>query len=398
MNVLECRGAWMAEDHAMQLSDADMKRLDALYLEIEARIRRFIGYPCNEEFDYDQLHRFLKYSTNNVGDPFGPTTFHINTRELEVEVIEFFAKLLHAPTEGYWGYVTNGGTEGNLYGLYLARELMPGGIVYYSEDTHYSVSKNLHLLNMRNIMIRSQDSGEIDYEDLRETLRIHRDVPPILFANIGTTMREGHDDVVRIKKLFREMAIPAHYVHCDAALCGMTLPFIQGATPFDFAAGADSVSISGHKFIGSPIPCGIVLARKRNVERIARSIEYIGALDTTITGSRNAWTPLVLWTAIRSRGMEGFTEMVRKCLEAAQYAVQKLNDAGIKARRNPNAITVVFPRPSESLRHRWQLAVHNDIAHLITMPHVTRAIIDEFVAELVSEPRQKLEADMGAEA
>ncbi len=388
----------MAEGNAMGLSDADRKRLDALYQEIEARVKRFIGYPCNEDFDYSDLYRFLKFGTNNVGDPFGPTTFHINTRELEVEVIEFFAKLLHAPSDGYWGYVTNGGTEGNLYGLYLARELMPGGIVYYSEDTHYSVSKNLHLLNMRNIMIRSLPSGEIDYEDLRETLRIHRDVPPILFANIGTTMREGHDDVVRIKKMFREMAIPAHYIHCDAALCGMTLPFIEGATRFDFAAGADSVSISGHKFVGSPIPCGIVLARKRHVDRIARSIEYIGALDTTITGSRNAWTPLVLWTAIRSRGMEGFAAMVARCLQVAEYAVKKLNDAGVAAWRNPNAITVVFPRPSESLRHRWQLAVHNEIAHLLTMPHVTEQTIDEFVAELAGEPRQKIEADTGAES
>ena len=80
----------------------------------------------------------------------------------------------------------------------------------------------------------------IDYEDLRETLRIHRDVPPIIFANIGTTMKEGHDDVGRIQAILKELAIPAHYIHCDAALCGMTLPFIEGASAFDFRAGIDS--------------------------------------------------------------------------------------------------------------------------------------------------------------
>ena len=36
---------------------------------------------------------------------------------------------------------------------------------------------------------------EIDYDDLRETIRIHRDAPPIIFANIGTTMKEGIDDI-----------------------------------------------------------------------------------------------------------------------------------------------------------------------------------------------------------
>ena len=51
---------------------------------------------------------------------------------------------------------------------------------------------------MPHIMIRSLPSGEMDYEDLNETLRIHRDVPPIIFANIGTTITEGVDDIDRI--------------------------------------------------------------------------------------------------------------------------------------------------------------------------------------------------------
>ncbi|HLI95216.1 MAG TPA: hypothetical protein VKT72_03895 [Candidatus Baltobacteraceae bacterium] len=49
-------------------------------------------------------------------------------------------------------------------------------------------------MDMRHIMIRAQRNGEIDYDDLRETLKIHRDVPPIVFANIGTTMTEARDD------------------------------------------------------------------------------------------------------------------------------------------------------------------------------------------------------------
>ena len=58
-----------------------------------------------------------------------------------------------------------------MYGLYMAREMFPQGVVYFSQDTHYSVLKNLRVLNYRNIMIRSLDNGEIDYTDLRETIR-----------------------------------------------------------------------------------------------------------------------------------------------------------------------------------------------------------------------------------
>jgi len=301
-------------------------------------------------------------------------------------VLEWFAQLTHAPEEDWWGYVTNGGTEGNLYGLYLARELHPNAMVYFSQDTHYSVSKNLRLLRMPHIMIRSLPSGVIDYEDLLETLRIHRDVPPIIFANIGTTMREGVDDVIRIQSILEQLAIPESYIHADAALSGMTLPFIEGAPQFGFSAGIQSLSISGHKLIGAPVPCGVVLALKLNVDRIARSIEYVGTLDTTITGSRNAITPLMLWYAIRSGGIEGFRKTVNRCLSRAEYAVNRLNEIGIKAWRNPHAITVVFPKPASAILDKWQLAVQGDFAHIMVMPHVTREKIDQLTGDIISSP------------
>lgn len=362
----------------------DRERLDAFFCEIGKQRETFVGYPCSARFDYSELFRFLSFPINNVGDPFNPCTYHLHTRAFERDVLDWFAELMHAPKGDWWGYVTNGGTEGNLYGLYLARELHPDGMVYYSQDTHYSVIKNLRLLRMPNIMIRSLPNGEIDYEDLRETIRIHRDVTPIIFANIGTTMKEGHDDVGRIQAIIQELAFPAHYIHCDAALCGMTLPFIEDANVFDFRAGIDSLSISGHKFIGSPIPCGIVLACKAVVDRIARSIEYVGTLDTTITGSRNGITPLMLWYAIRTQGREGFAQWVAGCLERADYAIECFHEIGLEAWRNPHAITVVIPRPSDSICKKWQIAVHDENGHVIIMPHITMEKIDDLITDIIS--------------
>jgi len=369
------------------LSEQDQRRLDQMLDYIREQAETFIGYPCRGRFDYSALYGFLRYPVNNVGDPFAPSTYRVHTREIEREVLAWFAQLTHIPPPDYWGYVTNGGTEGNIYGLFLARELFPQGLVYYSEDTHYSVSKNLRVLNMKHIMIKSQPNGEIDYEDLYETIRIHRDVPPIIFANIGTTMTEAVDDVARIRRILADLAIPESYIHCDAALSGMTLPFIEGAPVYDFRAGIDSISISGHKFIGSPVPCGIVLAKKRYVERIARSIEYIGTLDTTLTGSRNGIAPLILWYAIRTRGPDGFRREVTECLDKARYAVERLRAIGVDAWRNPFALTVVFPRPADSVLAKWQIAVHRRRAHIITMQTVRREQIDEFVEDLAASRR-----------
>ncbi|MDZ4403703.1 histidine decarboxylase [Prosthecobacter sp.] len=373
------------------LSPADQHRLDDLHERLCALSRQTVGYPCNQAFDYSELFRFLHFSINNVGDPFGGTNYRLNTMEFEREVLADFARFTRAPADEWWGYVTSGGTEGNMYGLYVARELFPEGICYFSEDTHYSVAKVLRLQHTRNIMIKSQPDGQMDYADLRETLRIHRDVPPIIFANIGTTMKGAVDDLAQIRAILDDLAITNAYIHADAALSGMILPFVDEPQPWNFADGADSISISGHKMLGAPIPCGVVLARKAHVDRIARSIEYIGALDTTIAGSRSAFAPLMLWHRLRTLGTAGLRAMVQGSLQRAGYAVQQLRAQGIEAWRHPNSITVVFPRPPAAVMARWIIAPRKNIAHLIVMPHVTTAVIDAFVTDFAAavncEPR-----------
>ena len=373
------------------LSPADQQRLDDLHERLRALSTRNVGYPCNQDYDFSELFRFLHFSANNVGDPFHDTNYRLNTMEFEREVLADFARFTRAPADEWWGYVTSGGTEGNMYGLYVARELFPDSICYFSEDTHYSVAKVLRLQHTRNIMIKSQPDGQMDYADLRETLRIHRDVPPIIFANIGTTMKGAVDDLAQIRAILDDLAIPNAYIHADAALSGMILPFVDAPQPWNFADGADSISISGHKMLGAPIPCGVVLARKAYVDRIARSIEYIGALDTTIAGSRSAFAPLMLWHRLRTLGDAGLRRMVQECLERSEYAVHKLRAHDIDAWRHTNSVTVVFPRPPQSMMEKWIIAPRKKIGHLIVMPHVTKAIIDEFVADFVAalncEPR-----------
>lgn len=359
-------------------------RLARFQTELERQASTFVGYPCSQDFDYAEILPLLRYSLNNVGDPFGESIYRENTFAFEREVIAFFQKHLRAPAGETWGYTTAGGTEGNLYGLYLARELYPDGVVYYSEHTHYSAAKIVRVLGARSIMIRGGADGEIDYDDLRETLKIHRDVPPIILANIGTTMHGAIDDLGKIRALFKELAITRSYIHADAALSGMILPWVAEPQRFGFDAGVDSISVSGHKFIGSPMPCGVALARRCYVDRVARSVEYVGCMDTTIAGSRNALSPLILWSALQRRGEAGFRQRAADCFALADYAIGRFQTAGIHAWRHRNSITVVFPRPGAGVLARWQIAPSHDIAHIITLPHVTRAMIDAVVADVAA--------------
>lgn len=351
----------------------------------EAR-NSFLGYPVSKDFDYSELNDFLEFPINNLGDPFNASTYRVQTHEMEREVVSFFAKLFRANPSDYWGYVTNGGSESNLYGLYLARELFPKGMVYYSESTHYSVRKNIHLLNIPSIAIRSQENGEIDYEDFENTVRMNRHMPVICLANFGTTMTEAKDDVSKIKSILKKLAIHDHYIHVDGALAGSFGSFIEPKIPFDFKDGADSLSISGHKFIGSPIPCGVIVSKKSNTDRISKGISYIGSLDTTITGSRNGHSPLFMWYAIQKLGIDGMRARYQHSLEVAEYCEKRILDLGIQAWRNPQAITVVFPKVSKEVKAKWQLATESDYSHVICMPNVTKQQIDEFITDLERYP------------
>ncbi len=364
----------------MSRSDIE-KRIHTVRSEFKLLSPFAAGYPVNQDFDYSELYPLLAYCANNVGDPFAYSRYQSNTHETEREVVHHVAELARLPAEEAWGYVTSGGTEGNMYGIYVGREMLGDPVAYFSEDTHYSVRKILHVLKVRNFMIRSLDNGEIDYEDLRQSILSNGDSPALIIANIGTTMKGAVDDLDRIRAIIDETAPPGAYIHADAALHGMILPFVDDPQPFGFDSGIDSFAVSGHKMIGSPLPCGVVLTKKEYTARIGRAVEYVGVLDTTLSGSRSAFAPMLIWYGLTKHGVEGFRGMVAGMMDVAEYAVGRFNENGIAAWRTKNSPIVVFPRPSPYVLFNWQLAPLGDIAHLVAMPHVTREIIDQVVAD-----------------
>ena len=342
----------------------------------------FFGYPNNTEYDYSALFNFLHFSLNNIGDPWDDSSYKMGTRDFEKEVIEFFAGLYELSAGDFWGYVTNGGTEGNMHGLFLGRELYPNSILYFSEDSHYSITKIARILNMQSITVPSNSDGSISIKHLEKLLSEHNDRVPIFNLNMGTTMKGGVDDIDGMLALLSRLTIKDYYIHCDAALYGMILPFLEGAPFVNFTKPIGSVAVSGHKFIGSPIPCGISLTRKKFITSIARSVEYIDTLDTTISGSRNAFTPLVLWHAIKTRGYEGFKEEASKCIENARYLHDQLISIGHTACLNDFSNTVLIDHPSQDLCDKWQLASQGEKSHIVVMQHVTKKKIDQFVHDL----------------
>jgi histidine decarboxylase len=165
----------------------------------------FLGYQANQKLDYSDLSEYLNYQLNNLGDPFVEGNFTVNSKFAERAVLDYFASLWNARwphcnkdqdkdwRESYWGYVTSmGATEGNVYGLWNARDYLAGRfllvdgesaakakeiskdsnrpisaeprmnyfksvapedspnaytpVAFYSQDTHYSIVKAMRVL------------------------------------------------------------------------------------------------------------------------------------------------------------------------------------------------------------------------------------------------------------
>ena len=157
-----------------------------------------------------------------------------------------------------------------------------------------------------------------------------------------------------------------------------------------------SVSVSGHKFVGAPVPCGVVITRFKYVMALSTDVEYLNSRDATIMGSRNGHAPIYLWYTLTRKGYEGMRRDVEMCMRNAETLKQMLETAGIKSMLNQLSNTVVFERPKEeTFVRKWQLACEGDIAHVVVMPNVGIAKLEEFVQDYVqSRARVSIAAAM----
>ncbi|CAA0838330.1 Serine decarboxylase [Striga hermonthica] len=231
-------------------------------------------------------------------------------------------------------------------------------------------------------------TGEIDCNDLRNNLIINKDKPAIINLTIGTTFKGGIDNLDLVLETLEECGFSKDrfYIHCDAALYGLISPFAEKDPMFSFNKPIGSVSVSAHKLLGSPMPCGVLIARKKYTKAVTASIECISTLDNTISGSRNGHAPIFMWYTISMKGQLGIEREVKNCLTKAQYFRDLLKNAGISNMLNDMSIIVVFERPlNREIIEHWQIACEGNLAHVVVMPHITTKMLDDFVEDLVRE-------------
>jgi len=382
-------------------------RLDELRQMAKENTAVHLGYPYNLNCAYSDLQPFLEFFLNNLGDAYAGSNYGINTQEMEREVIDMFTQMWSGPTGSVdhpiWGAVTSCGTEGNLLGILYGREALKSvptvPTLVSSVESHYSVAKAARMYGMRYERVRSTDEdGEIDYDELTATARkiVHEQNGGVCAViNVGSTVKGAHDKLVDVIAALDAANVPPErrYLHCDAALSGLILPLVAEARPyhFGFDLGADSIAVSGHKQLGTPIPCGVVCTRREHMERWAAGTpaeaDYVNTQDSTIAGSRSGFAALALWYVLETKGRAGLEADARYCMGAASSLRDAMLEAspGCGATCSPFSTTVVFERPSEHIEQRFQLATTGEIAHVVVTPSVTADVLGRFIEEYTAD-------------
>lgn len=323
---------------------------------------------------------------NNCLDPFAPEKSHwkVHTMTQERDLVLEISAPWVSPGTKVWGYVTTGGTEGNLKGLRTGLEKHPHKkkLVLLGNDAHFSVEKAARSSGAQYVKINSKANGQMDLEDMNKVVEIAKRCGVeqlVIMASLGTTFKGASDDLPAIIDYTSEFYSRGDvFIHLDGAFNGGFWHHDDNAPKYELGEEFDSFSVSGHKFYGGFI-AGCFFTKEDTLVKSTK-VSYLGMEDKIASGSRNGYQP-ILWLA-RLRQFDWKQEYL-SARENLKYLEDRFAKLNVPTFSHPVSLITIFPEPSSAVCDYFQLATVDDWAHVCMMPHVTKQDIDHFIDTLV---------------
>ena len=373
-----------------------LRRMTETARKLVERQKLQMGYPFDQETNLTGFYEWLletglcNTTLISVGSPYKEAWDMLHVDEFEREVVDFVAGTFGF-RGGHWGVVTNGGTDGNLHGIYFGRktleaksELPP--ILYVSAEAHYSVQKLGDILRIETRIIGVHPTGQMDIEDFRRQLDPTR--PALVAIAVGGTFKGAIDDQRAIDRVLKEVKPPACYRHLDVALFGGYLPWLDDPAARELvdqaAMGFDSLAVSGHKFFALNEPAGVLLCRKEILQHLTKlTVPYLGGIVMpTISCSRSGFDVLKLYWRIMTTGPAGFRAEANHVLAMTAKLLAALAARGVEAHANPWSNTVYFRRPREEVVHRCCMACSGEFSHVVVMQYFDEELVERLADEI----------------
>jgi aromatic-L-amino-acid decarboxylase len=284
--------------------------------------------------------------------------------ELEEVVTDWMRRMMGLSAE--WnGVIQDTASTSTLVALLCAREkvsnyaLDRGGlqgeerplVVYVTAHSHSSVEKaallagfgrnNLRVVAHNGPMAGSKRDPQPDYAMNARALRdaVERDlsagaVPAAIVATTGTTTTTALDPIAAIAEIAHTHGI---WLHVDAAMAGSAMILPECRWMWDGVAGADSLVVNVHKWLGAAFDCSLYYIRDAQhlVRVMSTSPSYLqSAADGRVKNLRDWGLPLgrrfralKLWLLIREQGVAGLQARIRRDLENARWFAEQVGTA-----------------------------------------------------------------------
>ena len=256
---------------------------------------------------------------------------------IEKITLDWLCKIFRYP-EGSGGIFTSGGSMANMTALATARNITLGedfskGVVYYSTQTHSSLSKGLRILGFRKAQMRPvslTDDFRINITELK--VRIEEDiekgmVPCCIIGNAGTTNTGAVDDLKSLASIAGKHNM---WFHIDGAYGAAAMLSEKYRYQLEGIELADSITLDPHKWWFQPYETGCLIVKDKHKLKQTFNVqaEY---LDDTVRDEEEinfydygpqltrSFRALKLYVYLRSKGIIALGKAITKGIEYAEY-------------------------------------------------------------------------------
>ncbi len=247
--------------------------------------------------------------------------------ELEQATMDWLRRMVGLPS-GFTGVIQDTASTATLVALLSARERAGREApltVYASREAHSSIDKGVHLAGIgleRLRHIAGDAAYGLDPAALERAVEADRAaglVPACVVATIGSTSSTAIDPVEAVAAICRRHGI---WLHVDAAYAGAAAIVPELRHHFAGMDQADSLVFNPHKWLLTNFDCTAYFVR--DVDALLKacrvSPEYLRtAHDADVVNFRDwgiqlgrRFRALKLWFVIRSYGVEGLQQVIRR--------------------------------------------------------------------------------------
>jgi len=280
--------------------------------------------------------------------------------QIEQTTTAWLCALMGLPP-GSRGILTSGGSLSSLSAVVTARherlgEAFQDGVLYFSEETHYCVTKAARLAGFPSASLRALPTDarfRLRPESLRAAILEDRERgrrPFLVVANVGTTNTGAIDPLRDVLAIAREHGL---WVHADAAYGGFFRLAPGGELLLRGIEDCDSITLDPHKGLFLPYGLGALLVKDgdalarvhREGASYVQDVTHAGSLgfaDLSPELSRD-FRGLRLWLPLMLHGLGAFRAQLEEKLALARWAYRELSgDPHFELLDEPQLSVVAF--------------------------------------------------------